>query len=558
MISKQSASPVASLSADCNTIKPDELDPGPARPGPGCAAVVADLRAHGLTALLPLAGKKSVVRWKAGRHPSPGELDVLAELHPEYNLAVHTGTPSGIVVVDVDKLHLLDADGNLPDGNLPPTLTVATGRADQGRHYYYRLPAGTSLPKYKLSSGAGEVQAEGAYVVAAGSVHPDTGTVYMWLDPGMDIAPAPDWLLAGKSSTSSTGSTTGPRTTTTTTTAADRALFVSLWAELGVMAGPGQSSHRCPFHDDSSPSLSVSTDTLGWTCHAGCGAGYLWQLWQRARPTEPYPGPMYRTAEFDELVQGWVAQFWAPWAGRRGPSQQKVYMVLVGKALRLGRPVVGVSDRELAELGNMARDTGKRAMRDLLDAGLVRRVFVGRLRQASQYELVRVGECETRPIDFGCKQTHLHIGGLVSHTPAHDAWAHGALGSAWATSLHLRALGGSTVTDLSAATGRHRTTIRTHLVKLAAAGLVKQESAGLWVWSVVDELDDAHLRAVAQEYGTVGRLQRRKDWHAIERAAQEISLRESHDDYMAEHWYVTDPDTGRQELVTMSRPLVAL
>lgn len=546
MISKHPAGPVASMCADTGPLltTPDTPDAGP-----GCAAVVADLRALGLTALLPLRGKKAACKWSNGRLLGPAELDVLAELHPEYNVGVRTGSLSGLIVVDVDDMALLDG----LDGNLPPTLTAATGRAGGGRHYYYRLPAGTSVRKYKPMRGV-DVQADGAYVVAPGSVHPVTGTRYKWLNPGTDIAPAPDWLLAGPS-TSSTGSTTGPRTTTTTTTAADRALFIALWAELGVMAGPGQSSYRCPFHDDADPSLSVNTDTLGWTCHAGCGTGYLWHLWQRARPTEPYPGPMYRTAGWDDLTHGWVARFWAPWAGRRGPSQQKAFMVVVNKALLLGRPVVGVSDRELAELGNMARETGTRALRDLVAAGLLRKVSTGKVREASRYELLSPASV-SRPIGLGSKQTHSHIGGLDTLDPAHDAWAHGALGGSWATSLHLRALGGSTVTDLAAATGRHPSTVRTHLRKLAAAGLVKQESAGLWVWSVVDELDDAHLRAVAQEYGTVGRLQRRKDWHAIERAAQEISLRESHDDYKAEHWYVTDPDTGRQELVTMSRPLV--
>lgn len=36
---------------------------------------------------------------------------------------------------------------------------------------------------------------------------------------------------------------------------------------------PGTRSTRCPFHDDSSPSLSIYQSGERWTCHAGCGSG---------------------------------------------------------------------------------------------------------------------------------------------------------------------------------------------------------------------------------------------------------------------------------------------
>ena len=525
-------------------IPANAAESGDRPPGPGCAAAVAELTARGLTALLPLVGKKPApgVRWKAGRHLDPDALALVAELHPEYNVGVLTGSPSGLIVVDVDDL------ARLPDlePNLPPTLTATTGR---GRHYYYRLPAGTTVRKYKLPGV--DVQAEGAYVVAPGSVHPGTGTVYEWENPDAVIAPAPSWLLTGPGTGST--SSTPPHTTSSNAVAsqADRDLFRTLWAEAGLLVGPGQRSYPCPLHEDGSPSLSVNADTCAWTCHAGCGSGYLWHLWALVRPGEPYAGPVYRDPELAARAPGWLARFWEPWPGRRGPSQQRVYGALVTRACKVGRPVVGMSEREAAELANMGKATAQRALHDLCAAGLLRRFRPGRVRDASQYELV----CVTSPIDFGSEQTHTYIGGLVSHTPAHDAWHHRALGPAWATALHLCALGGSTVADLAAATGRHRTTVRAHLHRLADAGMAELTAAGLWTWALLDDLDDDHLHAVAVTYGTVGRAQRRRDWHRIERAAQEIALRESRGAYMAEHWYVTDPDTGRQELVTTTRPL---
>ena len=66
-------------------IPANAAESGDRPPGPGCAAAVAELTARGLTALLPLVGKKPApgVRWKAGRHLDPDALALVAELHPE-------------------------------------------------------------------------------------------------------------------------------------------------------------------------------------------------------------------------------------------------------------------------------------------------------------------------------------------------------------------------------------------------------------------------------------------------------------------------------------------
>lgn len=92
------------------------------------------------------------------------------------NLAIATGSISGICVVDVDDwkdLESLEHDF----GRLPATLTAATGRGD---HYYFLLPEGLMLPTRKRIRGlAVDFLSDGSYVMAPPSRHP-TGRSYSW------------------------------------------------------------------------------------------------------------------------------------------------------------------------------------------------------------------------------------------------------------------------------------------------------------------------------------------------------------------------------------------
>jgi hypothetical protein len=109
--------------------------------------------------------------------------------------------PEGIVVVDVDPRHAghvtlerLEAK----HGELPTTLTARTGGG--GLHAFYRVPGELAWPK-ALKDGPDDtgldLKGPRGYVLAAPSVHPDTGQLYEWLTPlGTPIAEAPAWLVA--------------------------------------------------------------------------------------------------------------------------------------------------------------------------------------------------------------------------------------------------------------------------------------------------------------------------------------------------------------------------
>lgn len=111
--------------------------------------------------------------------------------HPGANIGVATGGITGLVVVD--------RDGDSPEAarlwdSLPPTLEVKTSR---GRHRYYRVrePLGTKVKSRKLAADV-DLKADGGYVVAPPSIHPD-GPRYKFVEEtqAIGVADFPDEML---------------------------------------------------------------------------------------------------------------------------------------------------------------------------------------------------------------------------------------------------------------------------------------------------------------------------------------------------------------------------
>ena len=114
---------------------------------------------------------------------------------PAFNVAVATGTVSGIFVVDVDGL---DAEAELrkleaEHGTLPATIEAITAR---GRHVYFKMTAADVRNSASKVAPGIDIRGTGGYVLAPPSMHP-TGRPYCWsVDCGSVIAAAPAWLLA--------------------------------------------------------------------------------------------------------------------------------------------------------------------------------------------------------------------------------------------------------------------------------------------------------------------------------------------------------------------------
>jgi hypothetical protein len=102
--------------------------------------------------------------------------------------------PEHIIVIDIDPRNGgLEALAKLEAeyGPLPDTLTTVSGRGDGGHHLYYRRPWG-ELSAKRLGDGI-DVKTHSGYVVAAPSVHPETGQPYHRID--RPVATPPHWLI---------------------------------------------------------------------------------------------------------------------------------------------------------------------------------------------------------------------------------------------------------------------------------------------------------------------------------------------------------------------------
>ena len=96
------------------------------------------------------------------------------------NVGIVTGKGSGLVVVDLDSsteiLWVVKRFGNTP-------FIVQTGK--QGFHFYYRYPGSKARigNRVRLCGRQIDLRADGGYVVAPPSIHPETGKTYRWVTP---------------------------------------------------------------------------------------------------------------------------------------------------------------------------------------------------------------------------------------------------------------------------------------------------------------------------------------------------------------------------------------
>jgi putative DNA primase/helicase len=111
--------------------------------------------------------------------------------YPNANIAVATGSPTGLAVIDVDRYfggHL-----HLKSLNLPETRQSLTG---DGEHYYFRLPEkNMKLATIKNALAPGiTVSAEYCFATLPPSFH-GIRKHYQWVNPDTPIAVLPDDIV---------------------------------------------------------------------------------------------------------------------------------------------------------------------------------------------------------------------------------------------------------------------------------------------------------------------------------------------------------------------------
>jgi len=116
--------------------------------------------------------------------------------NPTHNLAIVCGEISGLLVLDVDARNGgLDTLAQLEaqHGPLPKTPTVNTPGG--GQHFYFEHVEGVRCSAGQLGAGL-DVKADGGYVLAPPSTHPNGGAYTWTMPPGHTLpAKAPDWLI---------------------------------------------------------------------------------------------------------------------------------------------------------------------------------------------------------------------------------------------------------------------------------------------------------------------------------------------------------------------------
>ncbi len=181
----------------------------------------------------------------------------------DYNLGIATGARSGFFAVDIDPRHGGDETlGALERqfGRLPETIRALTGGSDQGQHILFRQPEGVRLAG-SLGDGI-EVKADGGYIVAAPSIHPESGRPYRW-DLGAcpdetALADAPAWLLEAL-----TADTRPPIKPLDGADAADSVIghAFELAEMLGDMLPGGKRMVRCPWANEHSDDRGFGKDS---------------------------------------------------------------------------------------------------------------------------------------------------------------------------------------------------------------------------------------------------------------------------------------------------------
>ena len=130
------------------------------------------------------------------------------EKEPNCNIGVATG--KGLCVVDVDDKPKNAVQGSdmlrdweLEHGDISETVTAISGTG--GVHYYYRVK--DKVPCCQSDTIFIDLRCEGGYIVAPPSVHPVTGTPYMWDVSPEDMEPTEvtatdkafiDWVYANR------------------------------------------------------------------------------------------------------------------------------------------------------------------------------------------------------------------------------------------------------------------------------------------------------------------------------------------------------------------------
>lgn len=252
--------------------------------------------------------------------------------------------------------------------------------------------------------------------------------------------------------------------------------------------------------------------------HAGA-VKYLRRSWVAAQhhsgdKPRQLKGPLARSA-IARAVAGIHA---LPWGGQSGATDYSVFLALLDIANRVQSTQFQISHRELAERAGVNRVTASTSLTRIRDRRLLSILPAGR----SEITTVCLSLCGFEPIQDAHTPPRKEIGSKL-HVD-HDVFRSLGVGKGPLRSYDAIRRGASTPGEIQQTTDSHRTTIRTHLIKLTAVGLIEQDSSGrLRVNTRVD------LDSLARQISVDGVGRRQRERHIRERETfkqqQELAAR---------------------------------
>jgi Bifunctional DNA primase/polymerase, N-terminal len=176
--------------------------PEPTTKNDGCRANALAMARCGLSVFPLLPGRKEPVihDWPNMATTDERQINAWFDKWPDANYALLANDQICFIDIDprnggLEALSRLEAEE--PEfAAILKTLTVETGRQDGGKHLYFRPPKSWKLRQGTDALGPGvDVMLWHKYVVGPGSIHPDTGKPYRFIDPEAEISPLPSWVI---------------------------------------------------------------------------------------------------------------------------------------------------------------------------------------------------------------------------------------------------------------------------------------------------------------------------------------------------------------------------
>ncbi len=477
-------------------------------------SIAAEYASHGLAVIPALPrSKKPAVPWRVfeWEPPTHAERDEMFSRGGGLNVGVICGAASqNLAVLDAEtETAFADVVSRYESLGLGDTWIVKTKR---GGHLYLSLPVAVRPVKGRDL----ELRAQGQYVLAPPSLHPD-GPRYEFLQRPSSIVRVPslsaiDWLKLE---------------------AAPRNHFRHLPRKAKRLLQGQQTDHYLSRSEAEQAIVTVLVNARFafdevlvvfrrypaagkfnelYRQDQTCAVKWLKHCFEQARAWCLQESPSRKLAR-EILARAQTMR----WTGRTGSSDRAVLLAHATLAHRAGSPTYHASSRDLAELAGCERKTASRASQRLIRNGVVELIKPSTHLLANRYQLTKVNleVSELTPLTT----TTCEGVGQTSSYELPDAFRQSGLGRAAFEVLN--ALQGNPLPakDVARKTGRHVQTVRRALAQMKNLGLVEKLSR-TWRGAAISEID---LEALATTLGTNGARKCQREKHQAERVRHRIS-----------------------------------